>query len=186
MLLGGIGIVKPQITQAAKFLGNTKIQTDGFGMANVQVPIRLRRKPGMYSLTKSSRVLIGRDQSPNKIEFLRFEEGSPLPELLQTVPHIAYEVQCLKEAIEGKEILMEPFEGGENLTCAFIVEEGIPIPTPDTEENADMVGAYEGGGYVVEGVYRPLSDCTMKSITVDNFCPVCRRAVQQMIDFYTE
>lgn len=66
-------------------------------------------------------------KSPNKIEFLRFEEGSPMPELLQNVPHIAYEVTSLKEALEGKEVLLEPFEAGENLTCAFIVEEGIPI-----------------------------------------------------------
>ncbi len=67
-----------------------------------------------------------------------------------------------------------------------MVEEGTPIPTPDTEEYADKVGAFEGGGYVTEGVYRPFTDCTMKSITVDNFCPVCKRAIQQMIDFYTE
>ena len=69
MLLGRIGIIQPQITQAAKFPGNAKIQTDRFGMANVQVPIRLRRKPGMYSLTKSSSILIGSDQSPNKIDW---------------------------------------------------------------------------------------------------------------------
>ena len=69
MLLGWIGIVQPQITQAAKFLGDAKIQTDGFGMANVQVPVWLRRKPSMYSLTKSSRILIGSDQSPNKIDW---------------------------------------------------------------------------------------------------------------------
>ena len=67
-----------------------------------------------------------------------------------------------------------------------MVEEGTPIPTPDTEEYADQVGVFEGGGYVTEGVYRPSSDCTMKSITVDNFCPVCKRAIQQMIDFITE
>ena len=69
MLLGRVGIIKPQITQAAKFLGNAKIQTDGFGMANVQVPIRLRRKPGMYSLIKTPSALIGSDQSPNKIDW---------------------------------------------------------------------------------------------------------------------
>ena len=74
-------------------------------------------------------------KSPNKIEFLRFEEGSPMPELLQTVPHIAYEVPCLKEAMEGKEILMEPFQGGENHTCAFIVEEGIPIELMEFKNN---------------------------------------------------
>jgi hypothetical protein len=67
-----------------------------------------------------------------------------------------------------------------------MVDEGTPIPTPDTEEFADKVGAFKGGGYDEEGVYRPFTDCTMKSITIDNFCAVCKRAIQQMIDFYTE
>ncbi|MCK7520132.1 MAG: M64 family metallopeptidase [Ignavibacteriales bacterium] len=67
-----------------------------------------------------------------------------------------------------------------------IVEEETPIPTPDTDEFKDKVGAFEGGGYMEKGIYRPMHDCSMKSITVDNFCPVCKRAIQQMIDFYSE
>lgn len=67
-----------------------------------------------------------------------------------------------------------------------LVDEETPIPTPDTKEYKDKVGAFEGGGYVAKGVYRPCEDCTMKSISYDNFCPVCKRAIQQMIDFYTE
>lgn len=66
-------------------------------------------------------------KSPNKIEWLRFDEGSPMPELLQTTAHIAYEVDDIKAAMEGKEVLMEPFEPAENLTVGFIVEEGAPI-----------------------------------------------------------
>jgi len=67
-----------------------------------------------------------------------------------------------------------------------MVEEGTPIPTPETPEYADKIGAFEGGGYVKKGVYRPSLDCTMKSISIDNLCPVCKRAIKQMIDFYTE
>lgn len=67
-----------------------------------------------------------------------------------------------------------------------LVEEGTPIPTPDTDEFKNKVGAFEGGGYMEKGIYRPAHDCTMKSIKVDNFCPVCKRAIQQMIDFYSE
>jgi len=67
-----------------------------------------------------------------------------------------------------------------------MVEDGTPFPTPNTEEYEDVLGAFEGGGYVEKGVYRPRQDCTMKSIVVDNFCPVCKRAIVQMIDFYTE
>ena len=67
-----------------------------------------------------------------------------------------------------------------------LVEEGTPIPTPNTDEFKDKVGAFEGGGYMEKGIYRPAEDCTMKSIKVDNFCPVCKMSIQQMIDFYSE
>jgi hypothetical protein len=67
-----------------------------------------------------------------------------------------------------------------------MLEDGTPIPTPDTEEFEDIIGAFEGGGYMEKGIYRPRHDCTMKSIVVDNFCPVCKKAIQQMINFYSE
>jgi hypothetical protein len=92
MLLGRVGIIKPQITQAAKFLGNAKIQTDGFGVTNVQVPIRLRRKPGMYSLTKSSSVLIGSDQSPNKIDWEMVFRRCHRQMRDMRIPHVTHSV----------------------------------------------------------------------------------------------
>lgn len=66
-------------------------------------------------------------KSENKIEFLRFEADSPLPEILKTHAHIAYEVPNLESAMAGKKIILEPFQGGEGLTCAFIEEEGVAI-----------------------------------------------------------
>lgn len=65
--------------------------------------------------------------SPNKIEWLRFEEGSPMPELLQKSTHISYVVPDIKEAMKGKEVLLEPFSPAKGLTVGFVVEEGIPI-----------------------------------------------------------
>ena len=67
-----------------------------------------------------------------------------------------------------------------------LVNEDTPVPTPAIAEYKNKVGAFEGGGYVEKGVYRPMQDCTMKSIVVDNFCPVCKRAIKNMIDFYTK
>ncbi|MBK7630601.1 MAG: peptidase M64 [Ignavibacteriales bacterium] len=61
-----------------------------------------------------------------------------------------------------------------------------PVPTPSTKAFNSTVGVFEGGGYVAKGVYRPMQDCSMKSISVDNFCPVCKRAIKRMIDFYSE
>ena len=45
LFLGRIGIVKTQVAFAAIFLGKSKIQADRLGMTDVQIPIRLRRKP---------------------------------------------------------------------------------------------------------------------------------------------
>ncbi|MBO4489007.1 MAG: hypothetical protein J5741_05050 [Bacteroidales bacterium] len=68
-----------------------------------------------------------------------------------------------------------------------LVEEGTPIPTPPTFKSSpdyDRIGAYEGGGYVSKGVYRPSQHCTMNSIAYDDFCPVCLRTLEAMIDYY--
>ena len=67
-----------------------------------------------------------------------------------------------------------------------LVDDGTPIPTPDTDEYKNKVGAFEGGGYMEKGLFRPAHNCTMKSISVDNFCPVCTKAIQEMINFYSE
>lgn len=67
-----------------------------------------------------------------------------------------------------------------------MVDKDTPIPTPEQKIYKNKVGAFEGGGYVAKGVYRPMQDCSMKSISVDNFCPVCQRAIQWIINFYSE
>lgn len=67
-----------------------------------------------------------------------------------------------------------------------LIDEKTPIPTPATSEYKKTVGVFEGGGYVAKGVYRPMQDCQMKSITINNFCPVCKAAIVKMIQFYTE
>lgn len=50
----------------------------------------------------------------------------------------------------------------------------------------DSVGLYEGGGYMAKGIFRPRSDCKMKSNASPSFCPVCVRAINRMIDYYTK
>lgn len=66
-------------------------------------------------------------KSPNKIEFLTFEEGSCMPELVQKQGHIAYTVPSLEEELKGKKVIFGPAVCNENLTIAFIEEEGIAI-----------------------------------------------------------
>jgi hypothetical protein len=84
-------------------------------------------KEGEFYVEGMKLFLTDFSKSPNKIEFLRFEADSQMPEILKTHGHIAYEVPNLESAMEGKTVVLEPFQGGEGLTCAFIEEEGIAI-----------------------------------------------------------
>jgi len=63
---------------------------------------------------------------------------------------------------------------------------GTPVPTPDTEEYRNQIGVFEGGGYVAKGIYRPYIDCTMNVRKYNNFCPVCSKAIEEMIRFYSK
>jgi len=63
---------------------------------------------------------------------------------------------------------------------------GTPVPTPQIPENETLIGVYEGAGYQSKGVYRGFQDCRMKTNGADAFCPVCRRAISDLILFYTE
>ena len=47
-------------------------------------------------------------------------------------------------------------------------------------------GLYEGGGYLLHGVWRGTEDCRMRTNQEPKFCPVCRQALTRLINFYTE
>jgi len=65
-----------------------------------------------------------------------------------------------------------------------LVTPGTPVPTPPADpRHRDAVGAFEGAGYAAKGLYRPSRDCQMFSKGDQPFDPVCRRALQQVIDF---
>lgn len=67
------------------------------------------------------------DSHPYRVEWLRFEPGSPMPELIQNVPHVAFEVDDLQKAVEGKDILIQPKALPNGRRIAFIVEGGAPV-----------------------------------------------------------
>ena len=54
------------------------------------------------------------------------------------------------------------------------------------QKNWGKVGIYEGAGYASIGLYRPFLDCRMFSRGLTGFCPVCSRAIDIVIDFYSK
>ena len=61
------------------------------------------------------------------IEWVKFDADSPMPPMMQTVPHVAYLVDNIEAALEGKEILVDIFSPGEGVRVAFIVHNGSPV-----------------------------------------------------------
>ena len=54
-------------------------------------------------------------EHPYHVEWLRFEPDSPVTGPLRTEPHVAYRVDDVHAAIEGLEVLAEPFDVGGRL-----------------------------------------------------------------------
>ena len=70
-----------------------------------------------------------------------------------------------------------------------MVPAGTPVPTPkktSADEIFTAVGVYEGAGYTSKGIYRPVTECRMKLHEAPAVCPVCQRALERLILFYTE
>src|ERR1700726_1995487 len=69
----------------------------------------------------------GFETSPYGIEWIRFEPHCDVPEIVRTVPHIAFAVPDLDEALKGREILIAPTEPSIGVRVAFILEDGAPV-----------------------------------------------------------
>lgn len=69
----------------------------------------------------------GYDKSEFRIEWMRYEKDCQLPEIVKTMPHVAFEVDDIYEAIKGKKVIIKPNSPSEGIVVAFIEENGVPI-----------------------------------------------------------
>ncbi|MCB2206414.1 VOC family protein [bacterium] len=82
------------------------------------------------------------------VEWMRFEEGSPIAELIQRVPHLAFVVDDLDAALEGREVLTWPNAPSDGIRVAMIIENGAPIELMSINDdtsfsgNTDLHGSY--------------------------------------------
>jgi hypothetical protein len=66
------------------------------------------------------------------VEWMKFDDDCPLPELIKTVAHVAFVVDYLDAAIADKkvivaEVIVAPSSPAEGVRVAFIVDNGAPI-----------------------------------------------------------
>ncbi len=67
-----------------------------------------------------------------------------------------------------------------------LVDGKTPIPTPNDKKFRNKIGAFEGAGCVPKKIYRPTFDCKMRTNHTDEFCPVCYKAVLDLLLFYAK
>ena len=67
------------------------------------------------------------ESNPFGIQWMRYGEKCTLPKIVKETAHIAFEVDDLMKAIEGKEIIIQPNSPSEGVTVAFILFNGYPV-----------------------------------------------------------
>lgn len=67
------------------------------------------------------------DNNPYGIQWMRYGKSCNLPELVKEVTHIAFEVDDIEKALEGKEVIIKPNSPTEGIIVAFIIENGAPV-----------------------------------------------------------
>jgi len=65
--------------------------------------------------------------NPFGIQWQRYWEHAPYPELVKSVPHVAFEVDDLDASLQGHKVIIQPNSPSEGLMVAFIEVNGAPV-----------------------------------------------------------
>ena len=98
----------------------------GWRYHHMGIPTNVPRAGERY-LDQFGMFVSGFETSPYGVEWMRFEPGSPLPPEVQSLPHIAFEVDDLDAALEGKQVLVPPGSPSAGVRAAMIVDDGALI-----------------------------------------------------------
>ncbi len=102
------------------------ISKKGMRFHHIGIPTT-EKQPNEKYLDKYKFYMSGFDTSEYGIEWMRFEDDSPVAEIIQKIPHIAFEVDGLDSAIEGKELIGEVTSPSQDVRVAMIIENGAPV-----------------------------------------------------------
>jgi hypothetical protein len=84
-------------------------------------------RPGETYLESFKLYCTDHETNPFGIQWMRFDEDCPLPEIVQTLPHVAFEVDDLKQALQNREVLIAPNSPSPGVLVAFVLEDGVPV-----------------------------------------------------------
>lgn len=67
------------------------------------------------------------ENNPFGIQWQRYWDNAPYPDLVKTVPHVAFEVDDLGTALTGHKVIIAPNSPSEGLIVAFVEVNGAPV-----------------------------------------------------------
>ncbi|MGD1866833.1 MAG: VOC family protein [Phormidesmis sp.] len=75
------------------------------------------------------------DHENNKygIQWQRYWDEAPYPDLVKTVPHVAFIVENLEAELKGQKIIIEPNSPSPGLKVAFVEVNGAPVELMEYE-----------------------------------------------------
>lgn len=93
--------------------------------------------PGEKYMPEFKFYVSGFSSSPCGIEWMRFEKDSPIDPLIQSVPHLAFEVEDLdyELKIRNYKIITPPIAPSGGVRVAMIEHDGAPIELIEFERN---------------------------------------------------
>ena len=65
--------------------------------------------------------------NPFGIQWQRYWDDAPYPDLVQTVPHVAFEVDDLEAALDDQNVIIQPNSPSAGVIVAFIEVNGAPV-----------------------------------------------------------
>jgi len=100
----------------------------GWRYHHLGIPTHVSR-PGEVHLPHLKIHVSGFSTSPFGIEWMRFDDDCPIPELVRTVPHVAFEVDDLDRELKecGLEVLCAPGAPSQGVRAAMVVHDGAPV-----------------------------------------------------------
>lgn len=73
------------------------------------------------------------------IQWMFYEPECDVPELVKTIPHVAFEVDNLQEAIKGKKVIISPNSPSPGVTVAMIEEAGAPVELMEFNSGLNVI-----------------------------------------------
>ena len=67
------------------------------------------------------------EANPFGIQWQRYWKDAPYPDLVKRVPHVAFEVDDLDDALAGQNVIIQPNSPSDGVIVAFIEVNGAPV-----------------------------------------------------------